>query len=152
MIGYLLRQAAMDAKTGLVIKKYNDVSLIVSFIGMLIVLFTNKISIFLVVEVFFVGVVLILISSNLVPKCLKIMQRADAKAFASIYFSSFIIFGVDIALKVLCLSVFFANIFFMIWYHVIKREKIYLISEIHKPYFPFILSGYVITTLLYIFM
>ena len=79
MIGYLLRQAAMDAKTGLVIKKYNDVSLIVSFIGMLIVLFTNKISIFLVVEVFFVGVVLILISSNLVPKCLKscreLMQR-----------------------------------------------------------------------------
>lgn len=159
LIGYLLRQAAMDAKTGYVVKIYNDIALAVSFTGMVIDLyikygssfFTEAAALF-IREAFVVCLCLYLISSDRVPRFLKIMQKADAKAFATVYFSSFVLFSEGSSLKILCLSIFFANIFFMGWYHLINKEKVKMVSDVHKPYFPFILSGYIATTVLYLFV
>ena len=143
----------MDAQTGLVIKKYNDVALVLSFFGMVLVLALNKSVNFITIrEILIVCGSLFLISSDFVPKVFKIMQKADAKAFATVYFSSYIIFNIGVAIGILCFSVFFANISFMIWYHVIKKEKVHFVNNVHKPYFPFILLGYIITTFSYIFL
>lgn len=153
LLGYLFRQAAMDAKTGLVIKKYNNVALALAFCGMIFVLTMQKpVAYSIIPEILIVCGMLFLISSDFSPKALKIMQKADAKAFATVYFSSFVIFNINVAVGIFCFSLFFANIFFMIWHHIIRKEKVHFVSNVHKPYFPFILSGYFITTLSYIFL
>lgn len=145
---YLLYQAKMDAKTGMVLKILNDSILFLSFIGFVVATIVYKIVDFPLS----IGVCLMLLffSSDYVPKFLKVMQRADAKAFTSIYFSSFIIWGQSGALIIICFSILIANLFFMGWHHIIKREKIHMVSDIHKPYFPFILLGYFCCTIVYI--
>ena len=151
LIGYLLRQAVMDAKTGCVVKIYNNVALAISFTVMIVSLWmTREQAVFLLGEIILVYVSVWFISSDVVPKWLKIMQKADAKAFASIYSSSYFIFGSAYAVKILCFSALFANLSFMVWYHLIKKEKVQMVSDVHKPYFPFILFGYVITTAVYV--
>ena len=148
---YLLIQSKSDMRTGYVVKSYNDFVLGLSFVlSFSYLAFLNQIQIY-VFEIIGVCIALFVLSSDISPKVLKIMQKADAKAFGSIYFCSGIIYGYENSLKFFCLVVFVANLTFMTYYHVIKKEKIKMVSEVHKPYFPFITIGYFVCSVVYFY-
>lgn len=150
---YLLVQANMDAKTGFVVKKYNNVMLIVmAFIAVTKIVLCKTYSVYLIKQMALVGAMLALISSNKGTRYVKVMQKADAKAFAIVYLSSFVVFGEEVAAYVLCLNLAVSNLFFLFWYRVVKREKLKIVSDVRKPYFPFILAGYLTATVLIVFV
>ncbi len=147
MLLYLFVQSKSDAKSGMVLKFYNDAALSLSFISYTIFLAINKLNILEEMKIsFMICIALFLISADFVPKSLKVMQKADAKAFASIYFSSFLIFGCQFSLVILLFSMFVANVLFLFWHHVLIRRKLKLVGNERFPYFPFILLGYLICT------
>lgn len=152
LIFYLLVQSNSDRKTGLVVKIYNDEMLWGSCIFYMIHTFYAKSLSEYMVEVIACAVALWIFSSDVVPKWLKVMQKADAKAFMSIYFCMGVAYGAQVSLAFLCFSMLIANVAFMFYYHVVKREKVKLVSDVHKPYFPFITIGYLVCLATYLFV
>lgn len=150
---YLLIQANMDAKTGFVVKKYNNVMLMaMAFIAVTKIVICKSYSEYLIKQMALVGAMLVLISSNKGTRYVKVMQKADAKAFAIVYLSSFVVFSEEVAAYVLCLNLAVSNLCFLFWYRVVKKEKLKIVSEVHKPYFPFILVGYITASVLFVFV
>ena len=144
MILYLFVQSKSDAKSGMVLKFYNDAALSLSFISYTVFLVINKLNILEEMKISFITcIALFLISADFIPKSLKVMQKAAAKAFA-------LIFGYQFSLVVLLFSMFVANVLFLFWHHVLIRRKLKLVSNERFPYFPFILLGYLICTFILI--
>lgn len=150
LLFYLFVQSNSDRKTGLVVKIYNDEMLWGSGIFYGISLFYAGLVSEYLIEVVACAIALWFFSSDCVPKWLKVMQKADAKAFMSVYFCMGIAFGPQVSLAFLCFSMLIANLTFMFYYHLVKREKVKLVSDVHKPYFPFITIGYAVCLITYL--
>ena len=123
-----------------------------AFIAVTKIVLCKSYSVYLIKQMVLVGAMLVLISSNKGTRYVKVMQKADAKAFAIVYLSSFVVFGEEVAAYALCLNLAISNLFFLFWYRVVKREKLKIVSDVRKPYFPFILAGYLTATVLLVFV
>ena len=135
---YLIIQARLDAKTGYVYSAPNDAAL---WFGLAVFTIYQLIDyrdiIISVLEALLIGVLFYLMSAPFFKEK-KVMQPSDAKAYAAIYLSSYMVVSQEYASHVLCIALIIANTAMVIYYRCIKRCEL---NE-RKPYFPFILIGY----------
>lgn len=144
---YLIFQAETDAKTGMVSWWLNTVMLCFTFLLWAMTTSFCLPSSYLLstwIEMVLLMVVLYISTLN-VPIIKKVMQPADAKAFATIYFASSFIMSISFAPIVLVMTLLISHSSFIVWHRVIKKDS----KGERKPYFPFILFGFVLVELLY---
>lgn len=135
---YLIIQAKLDAKTGYVYSAPNNWILIFGLVIFTIYQLANYQDVVIsVIEATFIGIILYFMSADFL-KDKKIMQVSDAKAYAGIYLSSYMIVSQAYAFYVFCITIIMANISMVIYYRCIKKCKF----DERKPYFPFIFLGY----------
>ena len=145
---YLLCQAITDAKSGMVSWWANTIMLLLSFILWIGTVFyyvpsIKRSSLFFESSLF--ALVLYLSTKNL-PLIKKVMQPADAKAFMIIYFASAFSMSISFAPIAVLFTLIVGHTFFLIWHRLIKKTD----KKERKPYFPFILLGYLFTELVFI--
>lgn len=145
IMSYLLFQARHDARTGLTYTLLNNSVLVLTILLLFVKIIFQFPSIFFLIECIFVAFLLFL-STRDFGKKERFMQPADAKAYGSIYLSSVFIYGYDLALYTVGISIIIANLTAIFWYRVIKRCK----QQERKPYFPFITIGYMFFLIIYI--
>lgn len=147
VIAYLIGQASLDRKTGMVLKTVNNVLLLISTVCWAYTLccFVPKSEVLLFGTESVLLVLILFMSSFRLPLLGKVMQPADAKALSTVYLSSSFIFGYGLSPIVLLITLLFGHTYFIISNKVKGAKK-----DERKPYFPSILFGYASSSLCYL--